>query len=1170
MSKIKKILTAFLVVAVLAFSAAVASADTAAPKLSLTGMDIVQITSGASPTIQVFYTLHLDGVNADTLNFTMRYDTTKLRPSNAADNTVLDASDSIALEAMFQLSDALPDGMPIFNVHSDASDPNAGYMEFLFANAADGEIIPGAQDGGVDLGQFSFELVGDVADLQSLSQADLDNMFALYNEENYPNGDPNGAPFVICYTDADGNPQEYNAFDVYWKERVTLHPQITDAVGVIANATTTAETIYNAGTVDDLYAFVAANSTSLRYTYLDGSESTESFTWDPAQCSLAAGQTYDPKGGTYTVCQTLEGGVEATIDITVDAVTVTGFLAEPADLDYKNYELAAKPTDKAGLDLPTQAKPLYDKLLTNPAAAIPAPAADAWTQTSPDPTSDEFFSSTNNNVSYVFSGTLDASDLPAWATFPASLAPATLSVTRYVGPVTADPDGISCTIDDNGNLIITVTNLGTDGVPDGTDFTVRLPDGNTVADGDVNVAIAGGVATITVAHKAAPQTVTEQYINEGGTFAIAATAPDSGRSNFVDFTAAPRDNVFTVTGTSYTFDYTGTNKTKFPYAVNQTLGTTVTLYATDYVTTTYDGITGLDDGKRQTITVDAWTKVSGDPSQLDEVVEYTGNLVAHSYTDGYGDVGVTATTIPVTLKVQTQAAAAHSVTVLSSDTTLGTASLVGAGSDFAPGATVEISYTETTGTFVKWTPDDLTYTAVAGSPGHYTFIMPNNDVTITANFSEAGAGLSGIAVHDGATEATTYDLYTDNALTAPVTTFDPATLTYFVRVPNTAESVSLWLTSTAAAPTAEYDDNDSNTTGSPEGAVTVTQDTTDTTLYKTAAISLNEVDQSLGGTDHAGFNNTVKVTVGDTEYTVHVQRLAEARIELNYGNSPYGMIMKSSNIADADKETAKQKFRESDPTNNINYNFNFADPENKYVPTDQIITTNPNHNMSKSKNYTTYAWKGVKDGDGNPINYDLNDYAIFVYAGNKFKDPGVTVYDEFGNTTTTGLTISDITGVKVMADAKAPMYDDTDLAADSANQTITLTRGANGVYDMSEKMIRPDIYEITYTYTYTPVGATASVTLTETRPVIVIGELGDSVITQYPAVTGQDGQQVINYAPTWMAKEASSHVSLFLYRICDTALSDIPAVTGQDGQWTINNCNTAPELVQYYSLLPTE
>ncbi len=1076
MSKMKKFLTAFLVLVVLAFSAAVASADTAAPKLSLTGVDIVQNTSGASPTIQVIYKLHLEGVDADTLQFTLRYDTTKLLPSNAADNTELDASDEIALEAMFRPSDALPDGLPMFFVHSDTTDTDAGYFEFSLTNLTDNGVIPGAQAGGIDLGTFSFKLVGNVADLQSLTQNELDNMFALYNEANYPDGAENGAPFVICYTDENGVPQEYNAFDMYWNERINLHPQITDAVGVIANATTTAETIYNAGTVDDLFNFVAANSTSLRYTYLDGSESAEPFTWDPAQCTLAAGQTYDPKGGTYTVCQTLEGGVEATIDITVDAVTVTGFLAEPAGLDYQNYELAAKPADKAGLDLPTQAKPLYDKLLTNPAAAIPAPAADAWTQTSPDPTSDDFFTSTNNNVSYVFSGTLDESNLPAWATFPASLSPATLSVTRYVGPVTADPDGISCTVDDNGNLVITVNQLGADGVPDGTDFTVRLPDGNTVDDGDVTVAITGGVATITVAHNAAPQTVTEQYINKGGMFAIAATAPDSGRSNFVDFTADPRDNVFT--GTSYTFDYTGLNKTKFPFAVNQTLGTTVTLYVTDYVTTTYDGITGLDDGHRQTITVDAWTLASGDPSQLDTVVEYTGNLVAHSYTDGYGDVGVTATPIPVTLKVQTQAAAAHSVTVLSSDTTLGMAALVSSGTDFAPGETVEISYTETDGTFVKWTPDDLTYTEVSGQPGHYTFIMPNNDVTITANFAEAGAGLAGIAVHDGADADTTYDLYTDSALNTPVTTFAPATLTYFVRVPNTVESVSLWLNSTSAAPTAEYDDNDSNTTGSPEGAVTVTADSTDTTLYKTDAISLKEVDQSLGGPDHAGFNNTFEITVGETVYTVHVQRLAEARIELNYGNSPYGMIMKdpdvnTANAAYGKTDAEKDTWREAAKTE-----FNTG---NKFTAGYTPL------NAPTDKTYTVTAWTRSTDSTviANPdVNMDRNEYAIFIYNGKTFKDPGFTAINSLGETVDAANVTRTMTVNRMNGTGDAAWTNVT------AETDFTLTENASGfitnVTSETSRMIRPDIYEITYTFTDYD-----GTTKTATRKVVVLNLIGE-------------------------------------------------------------------------------
>ena len=100
-----------------------------------------------------------------------------------------------------------------------------------------------------------------------------------------------------------------------------------------------------------------------------------------------------------------------------------------------------------------------------------------------------------------------------------------------------------------------------------------------------------------------------------------------------------------------------------------------------------------------------------------------------------------------------------------------------------------------------------------------------------------------------------------------------------------------------------------------------------------------------------GYNNTVTITAGGTTYTVYIRRLLKPKITLNYGNSPYGEIMKASNIADSDKQKAKDAF---DANNKYDAN---------YLP----------NGKSTKVYYSSNAWGGSTDPK---INLDRDETAF--------------------------------------------------------------------------------------------------------------------------------------------------------------------------------------------------
>jgi hypothetical protein len=282
--------------------------------------------------------------------------------------------------------------------------------------------------------------------------------------------------------------------------------------------------------------------------------------------------------------------------------------------------------------------------------------------------------------------------------------------------------------------------------------------------------------------------------------------------------------------------------------------------------------------------------------------------------------------------------------------------------------------------------------------------------------------------------------------------FDGDKYEYYLSVPNETEKIMLDITS-SDAPTVKANGTDVNTT------------LDSGQLYKTSEFTLSELNKDTdNGGEEDGFNNTVTVTAGGTTYTIHIRRLMTPKIVLNYGNSPYGEIMKDDNITD--KALAKQAF----------------DVGNKY--TTSYCPTGCNTSVV----YIPYAWNTDETSVDNPDdkdNMDKNDFAIFVYQGEDFTDPGFTAYNSLGEE------VSDKAITRSLSVACMKAYGTANMADTATSEYSFNVDNEKSQYTFSEltnKYIRPDIYKIKYTFTDSYTNEECSVE----RNLIMLWTMGDA------------------------------------------------------------------------------
>lgn len=352
--------------------------------------------------------------------------------------------------------------------------------------------------------------------------------------------------------------------------------------------------------------------------------------------------------------------------------------------------------------------------------------------------------------------------------------------------------------------------------------------------------------------------------------------------------------------------------------------------------------------------------------------------------------------------------------------------------------------------------------------------------------------------------------------------FRTENLEYYVSVPNSTEKIKLAITATDL-PGVEANGTAVNTTLKSDK------------LYETDAITLNEIDKTVAAN---GYNNTITVAVGDTTYTIYLRRLLEPRIELNPGNSPYGLISrmaKAENPWNEDKiAEAKKQFDQSSNTLKKYH----AD----YIP----------DGAQTSLGYSIRAWEQCDK------NYDMIDEALFVYTATAFSDPGIAIYDQTGDLVTlTSDNLKKVLKVNTIDDLKVPKYTDAELI----DKDKEIEEDADGKFNLKGLNIRPDLYKIEYEYKYTDPEDGGTKILTFERPVIILSRRGDIELSSTPIINGNDGSQL---SENWSSLVVNS--AIFAFRSAEIDISDPPIINGNDGS-TLEEV-WANGLDQYYPQEP--
>lgn len=358
--------------------------------------------------------------------------------------------------------------------------------------------------------------------------------------------------------------------------------------------------------------------------------------------------------------------------------------------------------------------------------------------------------------------------------------------------------------------------------------------------------------------------------------------------------------------------------------------------------------------------------------------------------------------------------------------------------------------------------------------------------------------------------------------------FDGETYVYYLSVPNETEKIRLDITS-----------SDLPTVNANGTAINTTLDSGQ--LYKTDEFNLLELNKDTdNGGEADGFNNTVTVEAGSATYTIHIRRLLKPKIVLNPGNSPYGLIQQDDVTfpTQADKDDAKDAFKQSDT---IHGNLVYGEK----VPINGITNVK----------YSTCAWNSYDK------NYDLDDYAIFVYEASKFVDPGIKIYDSMGEEINDALYNRKVT-FNIMSVGE-PDYNKI------LNEDTREIKNENNLYvfDLSGKIIRPDVYNMTYTYNYTDMEGQKQ-ELIESRPVIVLSKRGDIQLTTDPSFNTNDAKTFAKSYSAWGGVDANS---LFAFRVCDLQETTDPTVNSNDYKKISTDVSKYSDFpyTQYYHELPT-
>lgn len=462
----------------------------------------------------------------------------------------------------------------------------------------------------------------------------------------------------------------------------------------------------------------------------------------------------------------------------------------------------------------------------------------------------------------------------------------------------------------------------------------------------------------------------------------------------------------------------------------------------------------------------------------------------------------------------------YNIELSSNDEALGKAETKSGTNTACEGETVElIAKPETDCVLKEWQVVSGGVTITTGAqPNTASFIMPKGDVKIKAIFEETlGAKLRATDLMVLDKDEAQQQLYTKDKNGVWVTaTFAPATREYYVAVDNEVDKAKLRFKLREEAKDATvtisntYEPPTPTASPAPCDTITPIPPATDGGYYNTDLFDLYELDDI----------NTVKITItpdtsgGQTadpkEYAIHIYRkLTDAeRADFNYGNSPYGLIMNDSELSDSQRQQLKTKF----------------DQKRMFKQETTGVKEVPD-GAPEGIEYTVKAWENTG------VDYDRDDYALFVRNSSAFSDPG---YKEIRNSIGEKVADSNISlsvSVKTLAQTDNNKYGliaDDFLNTETTN--ISIASAAN-ITELSNYRIRPDAYQLTYSYKDFN-GVSTSVT----KPLIVLADIGDVNLHE-----GADNIDTTKLLKRYGAL-LPSHTSvvdyalggrLYKYRICD-------------------------------------
>lgn len=292
---------------------------------------------------------------------------------------------------------------------------------------------------------------------------------------------------------------------------------------------------------------------------------------------------------------------------------------------------------------------------------------------------------------------------------------------------------------------------------------------------------------------------------------------------------------------------------------------------------------------------------------------------------------------------------------------------------------------------------------------------------------------------------------------------------------------------------------------------------------------------NIDGTEHA------------VTYKIHIIRRPAVNVTFNYGNSPYGLIMRDSAITDNNKAAALKEFK--DNRKFINY---VPSVMNTIDPTNKIL-------------YTSEAW-----GDNSVSTYyngDTDDSSIFVYVGDDMNmlDPGwigdVTNYQDIV------INPEDITRTISLLQYTSTLENSADIhafynsvqekiysftgAGSSIKSNVTMKgKAADGTttYSTSEQNIngimtyngmdnadfRPGVYKIEYSF----IDPADNQLTSFERKLIVLARPGNLLSAKAETLAQHDYSLIYNYNKNLLAQDLISTADepwkmLLSYRVMD-------------------------------------